>query len=140
MLVPLNERLQEADLCRYFIEQVAKNCVPLKYMTDYPYNRLTDVDAQFKQLLDFIDSFPLFSPEYRTGLKSLFTELAPHLRSRNKEQIHNLIDARRNIAWRQIDENNGLRPERKEHAKNGVRIQADMLKWLLDEIFFVPRA
>ncbi len=109
-------------------------------MTDYPYNRPTDVDAQFKQLLDFIDSFPLFSPEYRTGLKSLFTELAPHLRSRNKEQIHNLIDARRNIAWRQIDETPSLSHEWKEHAKNGVRIQADMLKWLLDGILFVPRS
>ncbi|MBO5683542.1 MAG: hypothetical protein J6R92_01210, partial [Akkermansia sp.] len=74
-------------------------------MTDYPYNRPTDVDAQFKQLLDFIDSFPLFSPEYRPGLKSLFTELAPHRRSRNKEQIHHLIDVKRKTTWRQIDEN-----------------------------------
>ena len=109
-------------------------------MTDYPYNRPTDVDAQFKQLLDFIDSFPLFSPEYRTGLKTLFAELAPHICSRNKERIHNLIDVKRNMTRRQIDENMGLSSERKEHAKNGVRIQADMLKWLLDEIFFVPRA
>ena len=109
-------------------------------MTDYPYNHPADADAQFKQLLDFIDSFPLFSPEYRTGLKSLFTELAPHICSRNKERIHNLIDVKRNMTWRQIDENMGLSSERKEHAKNGVRIQADMLKWLLDEIFFVPRA
>lgn len=94
-------------------------------------------EEQIKSFIDFVDAFPMFSPAFREELKILFTELMPSVRGRNRECIHNLIDLKRDTIIGKIESDTTIPHALKEHRKNGARLYADALKWMLDGMLFV---
>ena len=94
-------------------------------------------EEQIKSFIDFIDAFPMFSPAFRAELKTLFAELMPGVRERNRERIHTIIDTKRDIGMYQVDMDTNASAFVRIHRKDGIKIQADILKWLLDGMLFM---
>lgn len=94
-------------------------------------------EEQIKSFIDLVDALPMFSPAFRSELKILFAELMPSVRGRNRECIHNLIDLKRDTIIGKIESDTTIPHALKEHRKNGARLYADALKWMLDGMMFV---
>ncbi len=99
--------------------------------------RQQSAEEQIKSLIDFIDAIPMFSPDVRAELNAILTELLPSVQERNRERIHNLINVKRDELICRIDADSSLPHNLKEHRKNGARLYADALKWMLDGMMFV---
>lgn len=97
-------------------------------------------EEQIKSFIDFVDALPMFSPVFREELKILFAELMPSVRERNRERIHTLIDSKRDVGMNQVDLDTSVSSSVRIHRKDGIKIKADILKWLLDEMLFVSQS
>ena len=104
----------------------------IRYMENTTQCNPQTAEEQIKSFIDFVDAFPMFSPAFRAELKILFAELMPSVRDRNREHIHNLIDVKRDLIIGKIESDVTISHELKEHRKNGARLYADTLKWMLD--------
>lgn len=109
----------------------------IRYMENTTHCNPQTAEEQIKSFIDFVDALPMFSPAFRAELKILFTELMPSVRERNREHIHNLIDVKRDLIVGKIESDVTISHELKEHRKNGARLYADALKWMLDGMMFV---
>ena len=87
-----------------------------------------------KQLISACDFLPQMLPWQGFGVKATLTELMPDVKSRNWQRARNSIDLNRDILIWQIEQQSEAPVEVKEHQKEGVRWQAQALKWLLNEM------
>lgn len=109
----------------------------IRYMENTTQCNPQTAEEQIKSFIDLVDALPMFSPAFRSELKILFAELMPSVRERNRERIHTLIDAKRDVGMNQVDLDTSVSPSVRIHRKDGIKIKADILKWLLDEMLFM---
>lgn len=107
------------------------------YMDNINQGESQSVEERINTLIDVVDSFPMFSSAFRVELKTLLAELLPDVRDRNRERVHTIIDAKRDVCMQLVGLDTSLSPEGRMHRKDGVKLQADILKWLLDGIMFL---
>lgn len=103
-------------------------------MNHEPMNQPQSPEDMLKQLIGVCDFLSQMFPGQCFGLKSALTELIPNVTSRNWQRAVNDIDIKRDILIWQIEQQPKTPVEVKEHQKEGVRWQAQALKWLLKEM------